>query len=77
MNNSFKECLYVELKLTTKRKLIFGRSDTGSDNNNEELINMIKTTSQLNYSHILTVGNFNLPGINLKFFATKSNNPNK
>ena len=67
---SLKECLFVELKLTNKRKLLFGciyRSDAGSDENNEELINMIKTTSQLNYSHIITVGDFNLPDINWKY----------
>ena len=37
LNTSFKECLFVELKLTNKRKLLFGciyRSDTGSDDNN-------------------------------------------
>ena len=76
---SFKECLFVELKLTNKRKLLFGciyRSDAGSDDNNEELINMIKTTSQLNYSHIITVGDFNLPDINWKNWTTKSNNSN-
>ena len=37
---------------------------------------MIKTTSQLNYSHIITVGDFNLPDINWKNWTTKSNNPN-
>ena len=79
LNTSFNECIFVELKLTNKRKLIFGciyRSDAGSDENNEELIHMIKTTSQLNYSHIITVGDFNLPDINWKNWATKSNNPN-
>ena len=52
---SFKECLFLELKLINKRKLLFGCicSDAGSDDNNEELINIIKTTSQLNYSHII------------------------
>ena len=79
LNTSFKECLFVELKLTNKRKLLFGciyRSDAGSDEKNEELINMIKTTSPLNYSHIITVGDFNLPDINWKNWTTKSNNPN-
>ena len=33
---------------------------------------MIKTTSQLKYSHIVTVGDFNFPDIN---WTTKSNNP--
>ena len=76
LNTSFKECLFVELKLTNKRQLLFGciyRSDVGSDENNEELINMIKTTPQLNYSHIITVGDFNLNDIN---WTTKSKNPN-
>ena len=79
LNTSFKECLFVELKLTNKRKLLFGcicRSDAGSDDNKEELINMIKTTSQLNYSHIITVGDFNLPDMNWKNWTTKSKNPN-
>ena len=79
LNTSFKECLFVELKLTNKRNLLFGciyRSDAGSDDNNEELINMIKITSQLNYSHIITVGYFNLPDINWKNWTTKSNNHN-
>ena len=76
LNTSLKECIFVELKLINKRNLLFGciyRSDSGSDENNEELINMIKTTLQLNYSHIITVGDFNLPDIN---WTTKSNNPN-
>ena len=79
LNTSFKECIFVKLKLIiNKRKLLFGciyRSDAGSDENNEELIHMIKTTSQLNYSHIITVGDFNLPGIYWKILTTKSNNP--
>ena len=79
LNTSFKECLFVDLKLANKRKLLFEciyKSDAGSDDNIEELINMIKTTSQLNYSLIITVGDFNLPDINWKNWATKSNNPN-
>ena len=79
LNTSFKKCLFVELKLTNKRKLIFGciyRSDAGSGENNKELINMIKARAQLNYSHIITVGDFNLPDINWKNLTTKSNNPN-
>ena len=37
---------------------------------------MIKTTSQLNYSQIITVEDFNLSDINWKNWTTKSNNPN-
>ena len=48
LNTSLKECLFVELKLINKRNLLFGCiyiSDSGSDENNEDLfINMIKTT---------------------------------
>ena len=57
------------LKLSNKRKLLFEciyRSDAGSDDNNEDLINMIKTASELNCSHIITVGDFNLTDINCK-----------
>ena len=47
----------------------------GSEENNAELINMIRSTSGLKYSHIVITGDFNLPDINWKHWTTKLVNP--
>ena len=76
--STFKECLFIEIKLKNKTKLLFGciyRSDGGSEENNAELLNMIRSTSGLKYSHIVLTGDFNLPDINWKHWTTKSINP--
>ena len=76
--STFKECLFIEIKLKNKTKLLFGciyRSDGGSEENNAELLNMIRSTSGLKYSHIVITGDFNLPDINWKHWTTKSVNP--
>ena len=50
-------------------------SDGGSEENNAELLNMIRSTTGLKYSQIVITGNFNLPHIDWKHWTNKSNNP--
>ena len=76
--STFKQCLFIEIKLKNKTKLLFGciyRSDGGSEENNAELLNMIRSTSGLKYSHVVITGDFNLPDINWKHWTTKSVKP--
>ena len=62
---TFKECLFIDVKLKIKTKLPFGclyRSNGGTQENNTELLNMIGSVSKLKYTHIV--------------LTTKSENPN-
>ena len=74
--STFKECLFREIKLNIKTFLgCIYRSKGGSEENDAELLNMIRSTSGLKYSYIAITGDFNLPDINWKHWMIKSINP--
>ena len=63
----FDENLFVEITLNDNDKLLVGqiyRSDSGSSENNAQLLDKINLICNQNYSHLLTMGDFNLPKIN-------------
>ena len=65
--DEFEENLFVEITLNNKDKLLVGvmyRSDSGLPENNCELLNRLNLISSQNYSHLLVMGDFNLPKIN-------------
>ena len=47
-----------------------------TEENNTELLNMIRSVSKLKYIHIVLTGDYNLPDINWDLWTTKSENPN-
>ena len=76
VSNSFEEACLIEVRLRNGDTLMFGciyRSPTQTDNsddNNENLNNLLKELSEKSYSHICLVGDFNYPSINWKTWTT-------
>ena len=63
----FKESLFVHIKLQGNESLLLGciyRSDSGSDENNIELLNLLRDVQKDSSSNICILGDFNLPNIN-------------
>ena len=64
MNTLFQECLFVECVLGNGEKLLVTliyRSDSGSLENNDNLIELIKEACGKGYSRLLIMGDFNYP----------------
>ena len=72
----YEEACIVEIRLRGGDKVRFGciyRSPTSSDKsdeNNENLINLLRCISKKNYSHVCLVGDFNFKDINWKNCTT-------
>ena len=77
MKTEFQEALFVEINLNEQDKLLVGciyRSESGTEENNNNLRAMVREAASKSYSHILMMGDFNYPDINWKNWTTKSEN---
>ena len=66
METNFSECIFAECKLNNKDKLLIGliyRSDSGSNENNDNLIKLTNEACEKGFSHILLMGDYNYPNI--------------
>ena len=69
INKEFKENLFVEIRLNNSDLLLVGiiyRSDSGSTENNDLLLETLGKIDAKKYSHALVMGDFNFPNINWK-----------
>ena len=76
INNNFCEYLAVEIVLNAKDKLLVTSIYRSPSSSNEECIklnNLFKDIYNKQYSHILTLGDFNYPGIDWINWTTESN----
>ena len=67
METPFEECVFTEVQLNNSDKLLTGliyRSDSGTSENNENLIKLLEEVSNSGYTHTLLMGDFNYPNIN-------------
>ena len=72
----FEEVVWIELHLKQSDKLLVGcfyRSDSAPAANNEKLFSLISHVSELDYSHILLMGDFNYPDIDWESWTTSKN----
>ncbi len=72
----YEECVCVEVNLVNKDKLLVRvvyRSDSGSDENNLQLLTMMKEVSHMKYSHKLITGDFNYRHSNWADWSTPNN----
>ena len=67
INAEFQENIFIEIKLRWEKTLLVGciyRSDSGTGENNEELLKLMRNINHNNiYLQIIIVGDFNLLGI--------------
>ena len=66
IQTTFEESIWCEGKLEGKDRLLIGciyRSESGSNENNSKLRELIQKISKLSYSHILIMGDFNYKDI--------------
>ena len=77
MKTNYEETIFVELKINQRDKLLIGcfyRSDSGTEENNSNLRNMINEACSMSYTHLLFMGDFNYPDINWANWTSKSDN---
>ena len=58
----FEEQMFLSIPLKAKDRLLLGciyRSDSGSEENNDQLLSLMKETVKMNHSHVLILGDFN------------------
>ena len=68
----YEESVWAEVCLQNDDKLLVGvvyRSNSGGHENNTKLFDMFKSLQSLSYTHILVMGDFNMPGVNWKTFS--------
>ena len=73
LNVEFCEYICIDLPLNQKDKLLFTsiyRSPNSSSENNVKLNELLKVVAAKDYSHFLTVGDFNYNGINWENYTT-------
>lgn len=66
MDTEFQENLFVKVKLNGKDELLIGiiyRSESGTEQNNSKLCEIITESVGLGFSHYLVMGDFNYPNI--------------
>ena len=78
-DSSFEESVLAEINLKNNDKLLCGlfyRRGESTTENNEMLLQDLKTMCNKKYSHVLCMGDFNLPGIDWKSWTTMSTDTN-
>ena len=73
--DDYEESIWVEVHLQTNDKLLVGvvyRSNSGGCDNNSKLFEMFKSFSCFSYTHMLIMGDFNMPGVNWRSFSGTS-----
>ena len=76
LDTSFQESVWCNINLTVSDKLLIGcvyRSPNSSADNNTELLNLFLRMRDLNPSHVLIMGDFNLGEINWSSNITNTN----
>ena len=78
LDSDYQESLWIEVQLTGNDKLLIGcvyRSDSGTNDNNDKLLDLINKMTNTKHSHILIMGDFNYKGINWETWSTNTDNP--
>ena len=73
---NFSKGVFCEINFKDKEKLLcalFYRRGESCESNNRLLLDTLKQISEKNYSHLLVLGDFNLPDIDWEFWTTSSN----
>ena len=77
----YEESCWLEIKLSGSDKLLIGciyRSDSGTQVNNNKLLDVLRHVQALNYSHYLIMGDFNYNHIDWgSWSTTKSERSNE
>lgn len=77
----YVESCWIELNLVKHDKLLIGciyRSDSGSQENNEMLLELFRHSMSLNYSHYLIIGDFNFNKISWdNWYTSRSESSNE
>ena len=76
--NYFEENVLAEISINNKDKLLCGvfyRRGESSSVNNKRLLNTLEDINEKKHSHVLLMGDFNLPNINWTDWTTKSLKP--
>ena len=78
LETEFQESIFARIQLNNKEKLLIGLvyrspSDSGNSSNNENLIQLFKEASILDFSHKLFIGDFNYPCINWETWSCTNN----
>ncbi|VDH94238.1 Hypothetical predicted protein [Mytilus galloprovincialis] len=80
MKTEFQENLFIKVKLNQNDKLLVGliyRTPSNSSKEyNDKLVNLMSEATDMGYSHILIMGDFNYPEINWETWNTKGDRPN-
>lgn len=75
MDTVFSECLFVDVNINKTEKLLIGlvyRSESGTDQNNEQLNVLINECSNKGYKKLLIMGDFNYPSIDWGLLSTRN-----
>ena len=78
LNNDFQECIWCNIKLTGSDNLMKGcvyRSPSSNSDNNQKLLEMFLNVKDLNPSHLLIMGDFNLKEIDWNINNSRSTDP--
>ena len=74
----FEEHIFLSIPLKSPDRLLLGciyRSESGSEENNDQLVTLMKESTKLNHSHTLLIGDFNYKDIDWNYWTTpKSEN---
>ena len=74
METDFQENLFVRIKLNNQENMLVGlvyRSDSGSEENNVRLRDLMTEASDRKFTHYLMMGDFNYPGIDWNMYTAK------
>ena len=77
METTFEEKLFLEIKLNNKDRLLkrcMYHSESGTQQNNNNLRKLIEEATSKRYSHILMMGDYNYKNIDWITWSTKSDN---
>ena len=67
MNTKFSECLFVEINLKKKDKLLIAliyRSESEGEEMSDKLVQLVNETCNIGYTHLMITGDFNYKNIN-------------
>ncbi|CAG2214545.1 unnamed protein product [Mytilus edulis] len=80
MKTEFQENIFIKVKLNQNDKLLVGliyrTPSNSSKEHNDKLVNLMSEATDMGYSHILIMGDFDYPEINWETWNTKGDRPN-
>ena len=77
MDTKFEEHVFVSIALNKSESALIGliyRSPSGTDSNNQLLIDIMNEASNLGHTHVLIMGDFNLPDTDWETWSTTTSN---